>query len=96
MKSSQEIKELEKLSSDLAPKSGCRVCRLVLVAAAILFISSVLLAAFALGRQASAPEIDNVRIQSVEASSDHVRDLQQYLASKKGSTTLIIGKTKTK
>jgi hypothetical protein len=97
MKSQSEIRELERLSAGLAPKSGCTICRLIFIATVILFISSVLLALFALGRShMGAQQIDTPRVLSADQSSERIRVLREYIESQRGSTTLIIGKTNTK
>lgn len=97
MKSSKDIRELEKLSADLAPKSGCTVCKLILIATVILFVSSVLLALFALGNSRSnLQRMEPDRVLTSEQSSARIQVLREYIESQRGSTTIIIGKTKTK
>jgi hypothetical protein len=97
MKSSKDIRELEKLSAELAPKSGCTVCRLILIATVILFVSSVLLALFALGSARSNLErMEPERVLTPTQSSERIQVLREYIESQRGSTTLLIGKPQTK
>ena len=97
MKSSKDIRELEKLSAGLAPKTGCTVCRLIFIATVILFISSVLLALFTLGSSHSnLQRMEPERVLTSDQSSARIQVLREYIESQRGSTTIIIGKSKTK
>ena len=97
MKSSKDIRELEKLSSDLAPKTGCTVCKMILIATVILFVSSILLALFALGSSRSnLKRMEPERVLTSSQSSARIQVLREYIESQRGSTTIIIGKSQTK
>lgn len=95
MKSQSDIRDLEKLSAGLAPKNGCTVCRLILIATIILFVSSVLLAVFSLGSsRANLEKLEPARVLTPEQSSERIKVLREYIESQRGSTTIIIGKSK--
>lgn len=97
MKSSKEISELEKLSADLAPKTGCRICKVILIATLLLFISSVLLAVFAMKKSRETTEIVNPpRVLTAEQTSERMRVLRAYIESQRGSSTIIIDKSHSK
>lgn len=97
MKSTNETQPLGEMSALLAPKKGCKICKLVLIVAVILFISSVLLAAFTLGRsRTGAPELDAPRALTADQQNDRYRTLQDLVKNQQGSTTIIMGKATTK
>ena len=97
MKSSNDISELRKLSANLAPKSGCRACKLILIAAIILFISSLLLAAFELGKShMGVQQIDKPRVLSAEQQTDRIRVLQEFIREQQGDPITLVGKDPSK
>lgn len=97
MKSSKEISELEKLSDNLAPKTGCRICKVILIATILLFISSVLLVLFTMNKSRNNVELmDPPHALTAQQSSERMRVLREYIESQRGSSTIIIDKSHSK
>ena len=96
MNSSNEVRELEKLSKGLAPKSGCKICRVILIVAVILFISSLLLVAFTLGKSSKKEAEIPPHVSTADETNNRFQVLRNEVRNQLGSTTIIRSSRQTK
>lgn len=97
MNDSKELRELEKLSAGLAPKkAGCKMCRVILIASAILFIATLGLVLLESRNMPGAANVPAPRITNPADKSERIKALREYIRSKEGTTTSIIVKSSSK